>query len=148
MVFSLIFPKPFDTVNHSILLKKLSHYGIRGIANQWFASYLSNRRQSVIIGNTSSKSLGVSHGVPQGSMLGPLLFLIYINDFSRCSQFFNFHIFADDTNLFASHTSLQILEKSINENLIYVSNWLTANKLSLNIDKTNFVFFSSTSKSH
>ena len=74
-------------------------------------------------------------------MLGPLLFLIYINDFYRCSQFFNFHIFADDTNLFASHTSLQKLEKRINENLIYVSNWLTANKLSLNIDKTNFVLF-------
>ena len=98
---------------------------------QWFASYLSNRRQSVIIGNTNSKSLGVSHGVPQGSVL----------DFYRCRQFFNFHIFADDTNLFASHNSLQILEKNINENQIYVSNWLTATKLSLNIDKTNFVLF-------
>ena len=137
----LDFSKAFYTVNHSILLKKLSHYGIRGIANQWFASYLSNRRASVIIGKTNSKSLGVPRGVPQGSVLGPLLFLIYIKDFYRCSQFFNFHIFADDINLFACHISLQTLEKNTNENLIYVSNWLTANKLSLNIDKTNFVLF-------
>ena len=81
------------------------------------------------------------HGVPQGSVLGPLLFLIYINDFYRCSNVFDFHIFADDTNLFCSNHSLLALESCINENLSHVSNWLIANKLSLNIDKTNFVLF-------
>ena len=98
----LDFSKAFDTVNHSILIRKLHHYGIRGIANDWFTSYLSNRRQFVSIGSTKSDTLTISHGVPQGSVLGPLLFLLYINDFHKCCNLFDFHIFADDTNLFYS----------------------------------------------
>ena len=87
------------------------------------------------------KELKPTHGVPQGSVLGPLLFLLYINDFNKCSSFFNFHIFADDTNLFCTNRSLSALELSVNENLKSVSSWLVANKLSLNIDKTNFIIF-------
>ena len=137
----LDFSKAFDTVDHAILLEKLSNYGIRGIAYDWFASYLHNRKQHVSIGSFKSDDTIITHGVPQGSVLGPLLFLLYINDFRNCCRAFDFHIFADDTNLFYSNSSLIELEETINYNLTLVSNWLKANKLSLNIDKTNFINF-------
>ena len=133
--------KAFDTVDHDILIKKLHYYGIRGIPRDWFASYLNNRKQYVSVGGIASELLDVNCGVPQGSVLGPLLFLLYINDFSMCTGMLDFHLFADDSNIFSSNKSLQALELLINDKLKIISNWLCCNRLSFNIDKTNFVVF-------
>ena len=100
------------------------HYGIRDIAEEWFTSYLFNRRQFTSIGNTHSENTTVTCGVPQGSVLGPLLFLIYINDFSNCSDVLDLHFFADDSNLFFSHKNLSQLERHVNDELTQVYTWL------------------------
>ena len=133
--------KAFDTVDHDILLYKLEHYGIRGVANSWFCSYLKNRRQTVQVGPYISKTEVSSCGVPQGSVLGPLLFLLYIYDISYSSNQLNFFLFADDTNLLYADKNLRSLEVTVNKELTRVCNWLTANKLSLNTKKSNFVNF-------
>ena len=135
--------KAFDTVNHDILLKKLEHYGIRGTALSWFQSYLSNRKQFVSINGHSSSLTNIACGVPQGSVLGPLLFLIYINDLPNSSQFLSFFLFADDTNIYCDSDNLQLLTKKINRELKNVKLWLDSNKLALNIEKTKFVLFHS-----
>ena len=137
----LDFSKAFDTVDHNILIKKLDYYGIRGTAKNWFISYLSNRQQSVTINNSKSDPVTISCGIPQGSVLGPILFLIYINDFHLCSTLFDFNLFADDANLFYRHKNLHVLQQNINSELINIHVWLCANKLSLNIEKSNFVLF-------
>ena len=133
--------KAFDTVDHTILIKKLECYGIRGNAKNWFTSYLSNRQQTVTVNKITSNPTTISCGIPQGSVLGPVLFLLYINDFNQSSDLFDFHLFADDANLFYRHKSLSILESDINNELVNINTWLCANKLSLNIKKSNFVLF-------
>ena len=135
--------KAFDTVNHDILLMKLEHYGIRGAAQKWFKSYLSDRKQYVSINGSNSSYLNVTCGVPQGSVLGPLLFLIYINDLPLASSKLAFYLFADDTNIYYEAESLTKLQCVVNKELKKVKMWLDVNKLSLNIDKTNFVIFKS-----
>lgn len=133
--------KAFDTVNHDVLLKKLYFYGIRGITNSWFESYLSKRTQVTVMNDCISEKEYTPYGVPQGSVLGPLLFLLYINDITKASNKFNFFLFADDTNLLYANKNLKTLEKVVNEELIRVSDWLIANKLTLNIQKSNYVIF-------
>ena len=133
--------KAFDTVNHSILLSKLDHYGIRGKSNIWMRSYLSNRSQYVSINGSPSPKLEVSCGVPQGSILGPLLFLIYINDMHNALQLCVVHHFADDTNLLYSNKDPKIIKKVMNNELKLLFEWLCANRLSLNVGKTEFIIF-------
>ena len=100
--------KAFDTVNHQILLSKLDHYGIRGKANDWIKSYLSNREQFVNLNDFTSSKNPIKCGVPQGSILGPLLFIIYINDMNKAIKDCITHHFADDTNLLYAHFSKEI----------------------------------------
>ena len=133
--------KAFDTVNHEILLQKLEHYGIREEALSWFQSYLTNRKQYVYLNGTCSEMRSISCGVPQGSVLGPLLFLIYINDLSNISKKLKFYLFADDTNLFLESDDLSMLGRTMNKELEKLHEWLCINRLSLNISKTNFVIF-------
>ena len=140
---SLDLSKAFDTVNHDILISKLSHYGIRGICLDWIRDYLKGRKQCVLYNRQASIMLNVKCGVPQGSILGPLLFLIYVNDISHTSSILQFIMFADDTNVFMSSKSLVELVSKLNTELEKVNNWFKANKLSLNLDKTSYILFSS-----
>ena len=139
--------KAFDTVDHEILLKKLVYYGINGNYLKWFKSYLSNRKQCVSFGkNEKTSELEITCGVPQGSILGPLLFLLYVNDLHRASTILAPIMFADDTNLFYSHSNLQTLYNVVNRELEECVEWFRANKLSLNAGKTKYILFHSSKK--
>ena len=134
--------KAFDTVNHQILLQKLYRYGIRGVPLQWFKSYLESRTQYAEIENVKSNPRSIQCGVPQGSTLGPLLFLIYINDMPKCLEKANIRTFADDTTLLYSSNSLQDLEKTINEEFNHLLSYCSANTFSVNFKKTHYMTIS------
>ena len=133
--------KAFNTVNHEILIAKLQHYGIRGKALDWFTSYLTDRSQYVSILGFDSKTRSIGHGVPQGSVLGPLLFLIYINDLHQAISYSKVYHFADDTNLLNTCRSPKQLQKHLNIDLKLLYKWLLANKISLNCAKTELIIF-------
>ena len=115
--------KAFDTVNHEILLNKLEHYGVRESILKWFQSYLFDCKQFVSFNGESSGLLVNNCGVPQGSVLGPLLFLLYINDLPNISEVLNFYLFADDTNIYYQSNSLNELEKAVNKELSKLYLW-------------------------
>jgi hypothetical protein len=138
--------KAFDTINHDILLYKLEHYGFRGITLKWFNNYLSDRQQYVHYNLCKSDVKGMTCGVPQGSILGPLLFILYVNDIIYTSSILNFVLFADDTTILYSHKNLADKLNMVNIELQKVTNWFRANKLSINTAKTNYMIMGTPQK--
>ena len=136
------FSKAFDMVEHSILLKKLEHYGIRGIALSWMRSYLENREQFVTVNGKDSVKKNVRYGVPQGSILGPLLFVIYINDIPEIFKFAKFILYADDANILLTGKCIAEIEEQFLELSTALLKWGDCNGLALNLKKTNYMIFS------
>jgi len=137
----------FDNRSRDLLINKLEYFGIRGVAKLWFIDYLKNRSQYVSLKGITSPALEIKCGEPQGSILGPLLFLLYLNDLAMISSKLKFILFADDTNAFVSHNSLDALFEIINTELKEIAEWFNVNKLSLNSDKINYILFRSLSES-
>ena len=136
------FSKAFDTVNHRILLAKLYHYGIRGTIHSWFEDYLTNRTQCTVHDGHTSLKLDISTGVPQGSVLGPILFLIYINDIVNVFTWAKTILFADDMTLYFTGSNNDIRFHLANQDLNKLHSWCLSNRLTINTDKTHFMFFS------
>ena len=128
--------KAFDTVDHQILLSKLSAYGLSGNSLQWFRSYITDRKQRTSCRNEMSNELPVTHGVPKGSILGPLLFVIYINDLPSILECCYASLYADDTVIYCYGSSSQELSDKLNRDLLAVAKWLNDQKLTLNLEKT------------
>ena len=135
--------KAFDTIDHAILLKKLNHYGFRGKIWNILKSYLENRKicRPTKVNHKTSKLFYITHGIPQGSVLGPLLFLLFINDLPNVSKFYS-TMFADDANLHISHQNPKILQVIVNEEIKKIENWMQLNKLTLNYDKCKYMIIS------
>ena len=137
--------KSFDTINHEILLTKLKFYGVRGVALKWSKNYLTNRKEYVEFKNEKSKFVEINCGVPHGSILGPILFLLYINDIINSTEHLPFTLFADDTNVSTYKSkSLNELSETVN-NELHVTNlslWFRTNKLSFNIKKKQISYYS------
>ena len=135
------FSKAFDMVSHDILLHKLKHYGIRGIAHDWFRSYLDNRQQYVSIDGNNSSTQRLKYGVPQGSILGPLLFIIYINDIPEINKIAKFILYADDANIILTADTFAEIEAMFEQLSAALVMWVSNNGLLLNIRKTNYMIF-------
>ena len=135
--------KAFDTVDHTILISKLAVHGIGGASIEWLKSYLSERNQKCFLNGSLSNRCVLSCGIPQGTILGPLLFLLYINDLPNCLSHSQPRIYADDTHLTLAGNSANSIELNLNKDLASVSEWFIANKLTLNKSKTEFMLIGS-----
>ena len=133
--------KAFNTVDYKILTKKLELYAIKDCNLRWFESYLSNRKQFITYGDKQTNIETITCGVPQGSILGPLLFLIFINDLHKVTRYLDLITFADDTNLFCSYKNMKTLFQIVNSELKLVTEWFLANKLSINAKKKQSMFY-------
>jgi Reverse transcriptase (RNA-dependent DNA polymerase) len=130
--------RAFETIDRKILLKKLYKYGIRGIELKWFESYLEGRCQRVLYNKNYSDEQEITLGVPQGSTLGPLLFILYINDIVSTIQHCTINLFADDTLIYITGKNLEDMAEKLNMDLVVVAKWMKANKLMLNLNKTKY----------
>ena len=133
--------KAFDTIDHKLLLTNLEHYGIRGVAYDMIKSYLCERKQYVSVNSCNSEAMNVVCGVPQGSILGHKLFILYVNDICNVSSLLRFVLFADDTNIFLSGDDVKEISKTLSKQLDKLNSWFAVNKLSLNVSKTNYMIF-------
>ena len=129
-------------MDHKILTKKVELYGIKDCNLRWFESYLSNKEQFITYSDKQTNIETIIFGVPQGSILGPLLFLIFVNDLHKVKKYLNPMMFADDTNFFCSHKNVKILFQIVNSELKLVTEWFLAKKLSLNAKKNKVCFIS------
>ena len=140
--------KAFDTIDHRKLITKLNNYGIRGNALNLISSYLSNRKQCVSVLDVQSEELPVEYGVPQGSVLGPLLFILYINDLCKLTETGEFVLFADDTNIFVAAETKEKAYIMANKVLLAVSNYMEVNLLHINVKKCCYLYFSPSKRDH
>ena len=136
------FSKCFDTINRYILLRKLEAYGIRGLPLRLFASYLTDRHQAVRVNGTTSELKRIDTGIPQGSVLGPILYLIYVNELPTISNLFSLCLFADDTTMIFKNSNPNDLVRTCNVGMEVFYSWCCANRLSINVSKTNLMLFS------
>lgn len=141
MAVFIDFSKAFDSINHRILLMKLEAYGVRGRSLNWFSSYLSARQQFVSIGSASSTLQSINNGVPQGSILGPILFNIYLNDIIHASSIPRYVIYADDTTVYYHSSDITLLFRNMNNALAEINDWANVNKLTINLKKTQYMLF-------
>ena len=136
--------KAFDTVNDNILFEKFQHLGVRGIPNKLLASYLTNRYQCVQINDNKPILRSINCRVPQGSVIGPFLFILYINDLVNCSTKAKIRIFADDTAVYFACSNKAEFKELVKAIMIQLDEWFTANLLTLNTDKSYFCIFRTT----
>ena len=131
--------KAFDTINHNLLIEKLDAYGIRGVELSWFSNYLSERRQRVLLDGVHSEWTRLTKGVPQGSILGPMLFLLFVNNLSDVVQHCTVNLYADDTTIYSTDENPVVLGARMEKDLESVANWIKMNGLKMNVVKTQLM---------